>query len=65
MTAVTVNQGLDKLLSKYNSNEINSNQYLRKWKGVLSQWKMVFGGNYKLPDPDKVNKVIDTGTELD
>lgn len=65
MTAVTVNQGLDKLLSKYNSNELHTNQCLSKWRGILLRWKMTFGGNYKLPDPEKVNKVIDTGTEID
>lgn len=63
MTAVTVNQALDKLLTKYNSEQITKSNTLKKWKGVLSQWKMAFGGNYKLQDPDKVNHVIENGEE--
>lgn len=63
MTATTVNQALDKILSQYSSEQITKSNALRKWKGVLSQWKMAFGGNYKLPDPKKVNTVIETGSE--
>ena len=65
MVAVTVNQGLDKLLSKYNSQELNSNQTLNTLRMFLCKLKMSCGGNSKLPDPDKVNKVIDTGKEAE
>jgi hypothetical protein len=63
MVATTVNQALDQLLSKYSSEQLQQNNTLRKWRGVLSQWKMWYGGNYKLQDPAKVNHVIETGQE--
>lgn len=63
MTAITTNQCLDKMLSKYSSQELQRNAVLSKWKDILFTMKLNLGGNYKVPDPNKINHVIDTGQE--
>jgi hypothetical protein len=58
---MTINQALDKILSKYKNSDMEKFPDIATLKVSLIEKKMVWGGNYKLEHPKQINKTIETG----
>jgi len=58
---MTLNQALDKLLSKYGSDTKEEFPDIAKLKINLFEQKMVFGGNAMVENPEQIIKAIKTG----
>ena len=58
---MTINQALDKILTKYKNSDMASFPDISALKVSLIEQKMVWGGNYKLENPRKINEAIETG----
>jgi hypothetical protein len=58
---MTINQALDKILSKYKNSDMETFPDIATLKVSLIEKKMVWGGNYKLENPKQINKTIETG----
>jgi len=60
---MTINQALDRILSKYKNSDMDKYPDISTLKVSLIEQKMVWGGNYKLENPRKVSRIIETGKE--
>lgn len=60
---MTVNQALDKILSKYKLIDMDKFPDVANLKISLVEMKVFWGGNYKLDNPRKVSRIIETGKE--
>lgn len=58
---MTINQALDKILSKYKNSDMEKFPDVSLLKLSLIEQKMVWGGNYKLDNHRKISKIIETG----
>lgn len=58
---MTVNQALDKILSKYKLSEMDKYPVVQALKINLIEMKINFGGNSELENIEEVEKIITTG----
>lgn len=58
---MTINQALDKILSKYTLDDMDKFPDVAILKISLVEMKVFWGGNHKLDNPRKVARIIETG----
>ena len=60
---MTINQALDKILTKYKNSELDKYPDIASLKFSLVELKIFWGGNHKLENPRKVSRIIETGKD--
>ncbi len=60
---MTINQALDKILTKYKIGDMDRFPVIASLKMYLTELKLVWGGNYKVENPKKISRIIETGKE--
>jgi len=58
---MTINQALDRILTKYKNSELDKYPDIASLKFSLVEMKIFWGGNHKLDNPAQIKKAIETG----
>lgn len=58
---MTINQALDKILSKYTLDDMDKFPEVAALKLSLVEMKVFWGGNHKLENTRKVSRIIEKG----
>lgn len=58
---MTINQALDKILTKYKNSDMDKFPEVAALKLSLVEMKVFWGGNHQLDNPRKVSRIIEKG----